>query len=304
MLKAFRSNPVYSGIAFAIAQSVMAAFVGLFAKLASEIHHPTEVMFYRSFFCFLIVSAYLLAQKRVPEIKTANKKSQLIRGVIGTGGMVLTFWGFALLPLSEIQSILFAAPIFVAALSFPVLGEKVGKYRIIATLIGFCGVLMIVQPGVISSFFGGMVALGAAFFHAAVMLILRWIGRTEEPMITVFYFALISTCIMLPVMPFTMSMPTAYSFFLLVMVGISVFFLQVCLTKSYAYADATIIAPITYISLIWMILLDLFIWGFLPAATTIIGACIIMTSSFVIILREAKHGKKPEDDTRSPSGFP
>ncbi|MFP4313146.1 MAG: DMT family transporter [Alphaproteobacteria bacterium] len=290
----FKQNPVYIGIAFALAQSVTAAFVGLFAKLASEIHHPTEVMFYRSFLCLLIVTAFLAAQKRLPEIKRANKKSQMIRGIVGTAGMILTFWGFALLPLSEIQSILFAAPIFVAALSYPVLGEKVGKYRIIATLIGFGGVMMIVQPGVISSFLGGMVALGAAFFHAAVMLILRWIGRTEEPMITVFYFALISTLIMLPIMPFTMSMPTPYSMFLLLMVGISVFFLQICLTNAYVYADATIIAPITYISLIWMILLDLFVWGYLPQLPTIIGACIIMVSSFVIIWREARLKNNPK----------
>lgn len=288
MLQTLKSNPVYLGIAFALAQSVTAAFVGLFAKLASEIHHPTEVMFYRSFLCLLIVTIFLASKKRLPDIKKANKKHQLIRGCVGTLGMIFTFWGFALLPLSEIQSILFAAPIFVAALSFPVLGEKVGKYRIIATLIGFAGVLMIVQPGVISSFIGGMVALAAAFFHAAVMLILRWLGKTEEPMITVFYFALISTLAMIPVMPFTMSMPTLYSAFLLLMVGISVFFLQVCLTKAYVYADATLIAPIAYVSLLWMILLDLTIWGYLPQSTTIIGALIIMSSSFVIIWREAR----------------
>lgn len=294
IFKIFQNNPVAIGVAFAIVQSVCASFVGLFAKLASEIHHPTEVMFYRSFFCLILAVAFLASQKRLSSIKDANKKNQLIRGVVGSCGMVLTFFGFAMLPLSEIQSILFAAPIFVAALSYPVLGEKVGKYRIIATLIGFGGVLMIVQPGVISSFSGGMVALGAAFFHAAIMLILRWLGRTEEPMITVFYFALISTVIMAPVMPFMASALTAQSLFYLLMLGISVFFLQISLTKAYVYADATIIAPITYISLLWMILMDLSIWGVFPKIPTLAGAAIIMTSSFVIIWRETKLKKNPQ----------
>lgn len=299
IFKIFQNNPVAIGVAFAIAQSVFASFVGLFAKLASEIHHPTEVMFYRSFFCLIIAVAFLASQKRLPQIKQANKKNQLIRGVVGSCGMVLTFFGFSMLPLSEIQSILFAAPIFVAALSYPVLGEKVGKYRIGATLVGFCGVLMIVQPGVISSFAGGMVALGAAFFHAAIMLILRWLGRTEEPMITVFYFALISTLIMLPVMPFMAQALTATSLFYLVMLGISVFCLQTTLTKAYVYADATIIAPISYISLLWMIIMDLSIWGVAPKIPTLVGAAIIMTSSFVIIWRETKLKKNPQPQLNS-----
>lgn len=299
IFKIFRNNPVAIGVAFAVAQSVFASFVGLFAKLASEIHHPTEVMFYRSFFCLILAVAFLAAQKRLPAIKEANKKNQLIRGVVGSCGMVLTFFGFSMLPLSEIQSILFAAPIFVAALSYPVLGEKVGKYRIGATLVGFIGVLIIVQPGVISSFAGGMVALGAAFFHAAIMLILRWLGRTEEPMITVFYFALISTVIMAPVMPFMASAMTAESLFYLIMLGISVFCLQSTLTKAYTYADATIIAPISYISLLWMILMDLSIWGVAPKLPTLLGAAIIMISSFVIIWRETKLKKNPQPQLNS-----
>lgn len=299
IFKIFRNNPVAIGVAFAVAQSVFASFVGLFAKLASEIHHPTEVMFYRSFFCLILAVAFLAAKKRLPAIKEANKKNQLIRGVVGSCGMVLTFFGFSMLPLSEIQSILFAAPIFVAALSYPVLGEKVGKYRIGATLVGFIGVLIIVQPGVISSFAGGMVALGAAFFHAAIMLILRWLGRTEEPMITVFYFALISTVIMAPVMPFMASAMTAESLFYLIMLGISVFCLQSTLTKAYTYADATIIAPISYISLLWMILMDLSIWGVAPKLPTLLGAAIIMISSFVIIWRETKLKKNPQPQLNS-----
>lgn len=288
MLQKFKQNPVLIGISFALFQTICAALVGMFAKLSSDFHHPTEVMFYRSFFCLLIVTAVLAASKKLHLLKTANIRNQTIRGVIGSMGMIATFWSFAILPLSEIQSILFAAPIFVAALSFPILKEKVGIYRTAATIVGFIGVLLIVQPGVISSFMGGMLGLVAAFFHAAIILILRWLGKTEEPIVTVFYFALISTIIMLPVMPFTMSMPSLHSLGLLSMVGISVFGLQMSLTKAYVYADATVIAPITYISLLWMLIMDFLIWDFIPKPMTLIGAGIVISSSLVIIIREAK----------------
>lgn len=287
MLKTIKNNNVLIGVSFALLQTIMASLVGLFAKLASEIHHPTEVMFYRSFFCLIIAFAYLYFTKNAHKIKTANLKNQIVRGTVGSMGMILTFWAFATMPLSELQSLLFAAPIFVVALSYPVLGEKVGKYRIIATLTGFCGVLLVIQPGVISSATAAILGLSAAFFHAAIMLILRWLGKTEDPMITVFYFALISTCIMLPVMPFTFTMPTLYSFGLLLLVGFSVFGLQVALTKSYVYADAAVIAPIGYTTLLWMIILDMSIWGFFPKTMTLVGAAVIMISNFVIIYREA-----------------
>ena len=85
------------------------------------------------------------------------------------------------------------------------------------------------------------------------------------------------------------------------MVGVCVFGLQIALTKSYTFADATIIAPISYITLLWMLLLDLFIWGYIPKTLTLVGAGIIMISNFVIIYREAIK-KVPEDEKLHQTG--
>ena len=201
-----------------------------------------------------------------------------------------------MLPLSEIQSLLFAAPIFVVLLSYPLLKEKVGLYRSAAALAGFCGILLIIQPGAISSFVGGMVGLAAAFFHALIMIILRWLGRSEEPFVTVFYFSLISSALALPALPFFFSMPGLYSLFLLLMIGVCAFALQICLTKSYTYADASIIAPITYLNMLWALLLDFFVWGFIPGHMVGAGAAIIITSNFVIIMRESRKKKRPKPE--------
>ena len=290
------NNPVLIGAGFAVMQSIMFAFMALFVKLATEIHHPVQAMFFRSFVCLILCALTLHGMGKLHMLKKANLRNQMIRGLVGSIGMVLTFFALKMLPLSEIQSLLFAAPIFVVLLSYPLLKEKVGLYRSAAALAGFCGILLIIQPGAISSFVGGMVGLAAAFFHALIMIILRWLGRSEEPFVTVFYFSLISSALALPALPFFFTMPGLYSLFLLMMIGVCAFALQICLTKSYTYADASIIAPITYLNMLWALLLDFFVWGFIPGHMVGIGAAIIIISNFVIIMRESRKKKRPKPE--------
>ena len=290
------NNPVLIGAGFAVMQSIMFAFMALFVKLATEIHHPVQAMFFRSFVCLILCALALYGMGKLHMLKKANLRHQMIRGLVGSIGMVLTFFALKMLPLSEIQSLLFAAPIFVVLLSYPLLKEKVGLYRSAAALAGFCGILLIIQPGAISSVVGGMVGLAAAFFHALIMIILRWLGRSEEPFVTVFYFSLISSALALPALPFFFSMPGLYSLFLLLMIGVCAFALQICLTKSYTYADASIIAPITYLNMLWALLLDFFVWGVIPGHMVGAGAAIIITSNFVIIMRESRKKKRPKPE--------
>lgn len=289
-----RNNPVFLGVAFAVLQSVQFSVMGAIVRGVADVHHPVESMFYRSFVCLILAFAALVMAGKLHRLRGANMKAQTMRGLVGSFGMLLTFMAFAMLPLSEVQSILFAAPIFVVALSWPVLKEKVGKYRIGAALAGFCGILLIVQPGAISSLGGGMVALCAAFFHAAVILILRKIGKSEDALVTVFFFSLISTLSTLPALPFFFTMPTGWlDLAALLSIGALAFGLQYCLTKSYTYADATVIAPVTYLNMIWALLLDYMLWHHVPSAMVIVGALIIISSNCVIIWRESIKRKNP-----------
>lgn len=277
------------GVGFALMQSVLFSVMAMMVKIVTENgHHPVEAMFYRSFIALVLCTLALAAMGKLPLIKKANLRNQISRGVIGSIGMVFTFMAFKMLPLSEVQSLLFAAPIFVVALSYPVLKEKVGIYRTGAALIGFFGVILIAQPGTISNFAGGIVGILAAFFHASVMIILRWLGKSEDAMVTVFYFSLVSTVATIFALPFFFTMPSLSMLPLLLMIGVCAYLLQVCLTKSYIYADASVIAPITYLNLFWVLMIDFFVWGYVPGAMLLVGSGIIIASNFVIIYREAQ----------------
>lgn len=288
----FAENPVALGVLFGICQSFCAVLMGLLIKLASPEHHFVDAMFYRNFVSALVLLAVIWFQGELSKIPKANKKRQLVRGMLGTYGMVFTFAAYVYLPLTEVQSLLFTAPLFVVVLSYPLLKEKVGVYRGLATLVGFCGVMLILQPGGISSAMGGIIGLLAATGHAAVMILLRYLGRSEEPYVTAFYFSAISTVLVLPFMPFYASMPSAYTFLVLVMIGFVAAALQICLTKAYFLAPASIIAPVTYTSMIWAMLFDFFLWGYLPSTMIVLGAVIIISANFLIFYREARLKKK------------
>lgn len=83
------------------------------------------------------------------------------------------------------------------------------------------------------------------------------------------------------------------------MIGVCAFVLQICLTKSYTYADATVIAPITYLNMLWALSLDFFVWGFVPGTMVFLGAAIIIVSNFVIIVRESKKKTRPVPEITS-----
>ncbi len=281
-------NPVMFGIALGIAQTLAFSVLTLLIKLVQDEHHPVDMLLYRNSICTAIAFIFLIFIGKVHAIRKANLKRQIIRGVVGSTGMILTFVTFAMLPLTEAQSLLFAAPLFVVLLSYPLLKEKVGIFRTSAAIVGFLGVMLIMQPGTISSFIGGLFGLATALSHACVMITLRWLGRTEDPFVTIFYFSLISLIVILPFVPFYWTPPSAEMLVYLISLGIVAFFVQYFLTKAYFMAPASVIAPLIYFNLLWAMLIDIMILGNLPSLYTLIGAFIIILSNLFILWRQHK----------------
>lgn len=285
-------NPVLLGMLYALGQSLCFAGVSLCVKLAADEHSTVEALFYRNFISFLIIGGILAAMGQLYKIKGANLKWQFARAFIGSSSMFVTFLAFEELPLSEAQALLFAAPLFVVALSYPVLKEVVGPWRMSAALAGFAGVLLIVQPGAISSNLGAFYALTAAFGHAAVMLLLRHIGKSEDALVTVFYFSAFGTLMVVPFLPFYFTWPTGDMMFVFTALGGLAAVLQIFLTRSYQLAPAAVLAPIAYLNLLWATALDFALWGYIPGIWVFAGALVVMASNFTIIYREARRSRK------------
>lgn len=265
--------------------SIMAAII----KLAYDRGVSTpEIMFHRSFFALPVLAAWIALQRQWGAWRTQRPRAHLARSAIGLVSMALAFTALALLPLAEATTLSFAAPLFALALSAPVLGERVGPARWIAVLIGFAGVLVVMQPGAGRlPLLGTLVALGAAFGVACVTVAVRSISRTESTLTTVLWFTLLSVAATGALLPWFAQAHDPSTWALLAAIGLAGGIGQIGLTASLRHAPVATLAPIDYLQLLYAVLFGWLLFGSQPALTTWAGAGLIIVSVLSTIRRRA-----------------
>lgn len=285
-------TPLFMGIFFAVINAFMLAAMSLFAKLLAQHFGPVEVTFFRNAFSLLFLLAFLIFAGKLSALKTERPLAHLFRGIIGTIGIVLGAWAVSMMPLSETIILLFTAPLFVVLLSYPVLGEAVGIYRLGAVFVGFIGVIIMANP---TSGFSGlptlglMLGLGWGFFAGCVDLCLRWMGKTENSTTTVFYFVLFGTLTTALHWPFAPVHETSFSvdaLWIIIGLGMTGLLSLLAKTQSYRLAEASLIAPVMYSMIVWTMIFDYVFWDKEPGWNVIIGSAVIIGSNLFILKRE------------------
>ncbi len=283
-----RDNVVL-GMATALGAHFMFSIMVLLAKLLSENHSVIEIAFYRNLvgslpFLFVV---YALGRR---DILKLNTKPLLVglRAVIGTISLTITFLAYSLMPLADTTALLFTSSLFIPVLAVIVLKEYVGPYRWFAVLAGFIGVIIMARPSGDVYVVGVSVALCAAFMHAVLQIILRYLGRFESPETISFYFFVIGTAITAAAMPFVARTPTLSEVPLLLGVGLSGAAAQWLLSTAYRNAPAAVVTVFNYTSIVWATVFGWLIWNEWPVTAVISGAVIVIASNMLIIWRESR----------------
>ena len=275
------------GAAFVLA--VMLVFV----KLADQSGiHLAETLFWRQLPTIPIVLIWLALRGQLGKLRTKRLGTHARRALFGLVGMFLNFGAVTLLPLAEATAFNFSSAIWAVILSALVLREKVGVWRWTAVLLGFTGVLVIAQPGDGHiPLTGAMVALGAALMIALISVQIRDLGRTEDPLAIVFYFALLTVPLLALAMPFVATSHTPYQWSLLT--GLALFGLlgQFLLTAALRYGTVASVIVMDYSGIVWAILFGWLLFNVLPPATTWIGAPLVIGAGVLIALREHRLGR-------------
>ena len=225
-------------------------------------------------------------------LRTQRPRGQLFRGVIGNFAMMPYFLSFAWLPMADATSLSFAAPLFITALSVPMLGEAVGVHRWAAVLFGFAGVLIVTHPS--GAWFateagkGTAAGLGAAFLTALMMITIRQLNRTEPPIRTVFYFAVIGLIGFGALLPLVWVRPTLAELGEMAAIGVLGGLSQFVMTSAYRHAPAAILAPFVYSQIAWSTLFGYLFWDSLPGWRVLIGVAIVIASGLYIVYREKR----------------
>ena len=256
-----------------------------------------EIAFYRSAFAFPPLLAWVLMSRNFAVWRTQKPFAHAWRTAVGLTAMLLGFSALRYLPLAEATTISFAVPLFAVILSALILKEKVRRHRWSAVLVGFVGVLIVTQPGAPDlPAIGLVLAVLNALGVGVTTIIIRQIGRTESTQTTVLYFTLLSTLAIGTLMPFYGRFHEPDVWLLLFGIGTFGGLGQLMLTASLRYAPVTVVVPFDYTQLLWAVLLGWLIFLQQPAATTWIGAAVIIASGLYTLYREHRLGRdKPRD---------
>ncbi len=293
--KSYVDNPKL-GILLIVASSISFALMNAVVKLVSGHLGPVEIGFFRQLFSLFPVISLVIHQGGPSMLRTRRPFGHLFRGLIGNSAMIIFFLSVAKLPLADANALSFASPLFVTALSMPLLGEAVGKHRWSAVVVGFAGVMVMTNPS--GGWFSGNAGVGAgmgvlaAFMSALMTITIRQLNKTEPPVRIVFYFATIGTVFfggLLAIFWVTPSLPELGG---LVVVGLIGGLSQLLMTYAYRHAPASTLAPFGYVSILWSTALGYLIWSELPGPRILIGAAIVIASGLYIIYRETAQRAK------------
>ena len=252
-----------------------------------------QVMFFRSAFALLPLGLYVWATGGPRLLRTRRPLAHVVRSFAGLASSFCYVYGYGHMPLAAVVAISFAMPLFVAALSVPLLGEQVGRRRWSAILVGFLGVLVMVRPG------GGdftdvslIVLLGAALYGVAGIAIRR-MSATESSAAIVFYFSLTLMLASGATLPWTWTTPAAGELALLVLIGILGGASQICMTRAFVAAPLAVVAPFEYASLLWSTAIGWLIWSEIPDWAVGLGATLVAGSGLYILHRETLLRRQP-----------
>ncbi len=288
------------GIALKLASVLVFIVMAAMVKAVRD-HVPAgETVFFRSFFAIPVIVVWLAWRRELRTgLRTKNPMGHVWRGLVGTMAMGLGFASLGYLPLPEVTAIGYAAPLLTVIFAAMFLGEQVRAFRIGAVVLGLAGVLIVLSPRLTvltgeaagtREALGAMLVLGSAVFAALAQVFVRKLVNTEATAAIVFYFSLTASVLSLVTLPFGWVWTTAGETALLVGAGLLGGVGQILLTSSYREADASLVAPFDYASMLFALLIGYFVFSEVPTLTMLGGAALVILAGILIIWRERQLG--------------
>ncbi len=266
----------------------------VFAKLLSVNHSVIEIAFYRNLIACMpfLILIFGFGHRDILVIRSKPTVVGL-RALFGSISLMTTFTAFSLMPMADTTVLLFTASLFIPILGVFFLGERVGPYRWAAVIIGFTGVIIMVQPTGDVYTLGIAVAMIAACMHAALQVVLRYLGRFERPLTVTFYFVVIGTLVTALPLPFVAVRPTVAEIPLFFGVGLSGAAAQWLLSTAFHHAPAAIVTVFNYSGIVWATLFGWMIWNEWPLPAVLAGGVVVIASNLLMIWRESRLGRLP-----------
>jgi drug/metabolite transporter (DMT)-like permease len=203
------------------------------------------------------------------------------RAAVTVLAQILAYFALSHMLLADVTAINYTRPLFLTVLAVILLSEKANWRRWAATIVGFGGMLLMVQPGAGDSFIGWapLAAITSSFLFASLGVVVRRYAASEHPNAWMFYYMVAGIVLSAPGTYLTWQTPTWFE----LQVALEAFFIF-----AFTVGEASAVGPMDYTRLVWATMFGWFIFGELPALTTWIGVAIIVAASYYVASHEAR----------------
>ena len=272
-----------AGAAWMLAGALAGTTIDTGVKLLQAGFDTPQIVFLRLLFGLPFVLAFAVASGGVASLRPRRWGWHAFRAGCASAATFGFFYALGELPLVLAITIAFAAPLMIAALSAPLLGERVGAVRWAGILVGFAGVLLALQPGSLGWHPAMLAALGSTLGWSLLALSARRIGRDEPSgamvLCTMPLSLLIGSVLAVP----AWVTPVGTDWLLFALIGFCGASVHYCAVFAYRSANAALVAPMEYSALIWGALLGFLVFGEIPTPPTLLGALVIVTGGMVVL---------------------
>lgn len=289
------SRPV-AGVLFALLGFVIFSSHDALIKVLGGNYAVFQIVFFSVLFSFVPMTLIMATDRTEASFVPHKPWYLLLRTATVIIGMICGFYAFTVLTLAEAYSLLFASPLLITALSVPFLGEKVGKRRWAAVVLGLIGVMIVLRPGLQPLSLGHIAGLTAAVANSIGAIVVRKVGREERSQTLILFPMVAVLLIMALVMPSTYKPMPLLDLGVLAMMGLLLIGGQMMVLNAYRNAPAALIAPMQYSQIIWAALFGFIFFSEIPDLWVATGSVLIISSGVFVVWRESSGS----NSTRTP----
>ena len=282
----------FQGALWIVASCLGATIMSLGLKsLAGEIH-STQIVLIRCLIGLMLIFP-ILAREGFEKLKSRQLKLHLIRGICAALAINMGFYSLTVLPLATATVLFFAAPLFVTLFAIPLLNEKVGWRRLLATLVGFFGTIIVINPSMAGFDTKLLIPVLSSVFFAVSLILNKQLSKTDSPAVLMFYIFLIVTVFSAPLAISNWTTPTFSQWQILVLI-VSLFATSRTYfdIKAYSIGEASFVAPFQYLRILFIGIAAYIVFQEVLEVNVLIGALVIISSTFYIAQREYRIKRK------------
>lgn len=274
----------------------MFAVNDIMGKWLAGTYSAGEIVLVRSVAALMVLAPFLIKGGRRELIALERPGLQLSRVVLATAEIVFFYSAIRYLPLADVMTFYLAGPIYVAAVSPFLLGEKVDGRQWLAIAVGFLGVVFVLRPTSGAFSIASLISICGSLCYAMMVIQSRQLRGTPDRVL-VFWQTIGALVIGAVFAPFDWITPNALDLLMLAALGVISMSAHICIARSVKLAPAAVVAPIQYSLLLWAILFGWLVFGDTPRPSMLVGAAIIIIAGLLVVSRRGQSGTNPATET-------